>query len=392
MNVRIEPKLIAWARTRAGLSVEAVAAKVGTPKRPAPVADWEASNEPVSLSQAQVAKLATATRAPLGMLFLDAPPDEPMPIADLRSGPVRDSRPTLNLLETIYEYQMRQAWFSDYLREEGESPVSFVGSVTIHDEVATVAAGIRDTLSIGTEARRASAAQRDPALWLMGRLEACRITAARKGYAGTWTHRALDPNEFRGFALADAYAPMVFVNGKDWPASQVFTVAHECVHLWLGESALPDGQWYTLGGDPTEVFCNQVAAEILIPAAELGRRWVARHPVHENARETGRWFCVSPLATLFRASRSGLVTAAEVEAARQRLSDEFESRPATLPRAGGGDFHNNVGTFYGKRLVRELLACTLEGRTLYRDAFRMLGTAKTGVIQNMASKVLGGTG
>ena len=54
-------------------------------------------------------------------------------------------------------------------------------------------------------------------------MEHAGILLVVNGVVGNDTSRRLDPDEFRGFALVDEYAPLIFVNNADFKAAQMFT-------------------------------------------------------------------------------------------------------------------------------------------------------------------------
>ena len=54
--------------------------------------------------------------------------------------------------------------------------------------------------------------------------------------------------------------------------------------------------------------------------------------------------------------------------------------------SGGGDFFKTTSARVGRRLAEAIVISTLEGQTLYRDAFRRLGISKTKTFNKLDGK------
>jgi hypothetical protein len=175
-----------------------------------------------------------ATHTPIGFLFLPEPPEECLPIRDLRTVVHGPARPSPDLLDTIYAMQRRQDWLREERLECETGPLEFVGSARLGDDPSAVGQEMRRI--VGMDEGWASAASTwDGAVSeLRRRIEQLGVMAVVNGVVGNNTHRKLNVAEFRGFALTDAYAPLVFINGADAKSAQMFTLAHELAHVWLG--------------------------------------------------------------------------------------------------------------------------------------------------------------
>lgn len=366
-RVEVRPQMFEWARARARLDVGDLA------RRFPRLLDWEAGRAMPTFRQLE--SYAAATHAPLGFFLLPEPPAEEVPIPDFRTMRGRQvTAPSANLLDTIYLCEARQDWYRDYARAAREDPLAFVGSVRVGADVVATAATIGTTIGFDLDARRRAHTWEDALRTFIQQAEGAGVLVMRSGIVGNNTHRPLDPDEFRGFALADPLAPVVFVNGADTKSGQMFTLAHELVHIWCGQTALSDEDPRFLDVTDTEAWCNAVAAELLVPQASMREAFEGALPLADETRRLARRFKVSTLVILRRVfdigglSRNDFWRACEAELERLRaIGDQG---------AGGGNFHFTEAARVSRRFAQALVSSTLEGQTLYRDAFRMLGISK----------------
>jgi len=376
MRVEVKPELLRWAHKRSGLELDALVHRF--PK----FTQWVKDEARPTLKQLE--KFARATHTPVGYFFLPEPPALRVPIPDFRTiGNERIGRPSPDLLDTVYICQQRQEWYRNFVRSEGEDRLSFIGSATSTSDVEATAASIRTALGFDIEERRQLRTWTEALRRFIGLAEALGVLVMVNGVVGSNNYRKLDPDEFRGFALSDDMAPLVFINGSDTKAAQMFTLAHELAHLWLGQSALSDVGPISRPSHQAEKWCNRVAAELLVPLAVLRGEYRKGEELRGALDRLARRFKVSTLVILRRIHDAGGLTRDQL----QRAYREELDRLRVIPRGGGGDFYLTQTARVGKRFARALVVSTLEGQTLHRDAFRLLGFSKLATFHELGNRL-----
>ena len=384
MSVRVEvrPRVLEWARARSGIDDE-----VWEHRFPRYVA-WLTGGAAPTLKQLE--DFARKTHTPVGFFFLQAPPVETVPIPDFRTigdRPVTAAGGVVSadLLDVIYACERRQEWYRDNQLLEGEPPLTFVGVASLTDAVDVVASEMREVLDWTAESRAACSTSDAALTWLREHAEAAGVLVMISGIVGSNTHRTLDPQEFRGFALVDRYAAVVFVNGADSKTAQVFTLVHELAHLWLGETALSDLDPQSIRGNAVERWCNKVAAEFLVPMAEFRERFDQRAGLRAQLRPLAEHFRVSTQVILGGIREAGALTweeyLAELGAERQR------GAAFLADRGGGGNYYNTKPVQVSRRFARALIASAKEGRTPYTRAFRLLDVKKESTFDGLADRL-----
>ncbi len=378
-RVKVNPQLLVWARTRARLETADLEHRF--PK----INAWEA--EEVQPTFKQLEDFARAVHVPFGYLFLPAPPDEPLPIPDFRTVDGRGvRRPSPELLDMVYACQERQGWYKEFSLTTRQPEAEFVRSARLQDRAVAVAASMAETLGFDLEARATCRTWEKALRLFIGQAESVGVLVMVSGVVLSNNNRKLNPEEFRGFALADRRAPLIFVNGSDSKSAQMFTMAHELAHLWLGSTAVSDVSAAPHGGHcREEIWCNAVAAELLVPITVLRNDLVDDETVEDAVNRLTRRYKVSSLVILRRLLDAGWLDRAAFDEAW--AAERARLQALAQRNDGGGDFYRTTRSRVSRRFARALVESTLEGQTLYRDAFRMLGVARTETFNHIGRQV-----
>ncbi|MGR3914863.1 MAG: ImmA/IrrE family metallo-endopeptidase [Gammaproteobacteria bacterium] len=373
-RVPVKPEMLRWARERAGLSVDDLR------NRFAKLALWEREEAQPTFKQLEA--FAKATYVPAAYFFLGEPPSDEIPIPDLRTIGNREvDRPSPNLLDAIYICQQRQAWYREHARAYDIEPLAFVESVSMDTPIEAVATEMRKTLNFDLDARRASTTWTGALRQCITQTDDAGVMVMVSSVVGSNNTRKLAVDEFRGFALADKFAPLVFINGTDTKAAQMFTLAHELAHIWLGENALTDASLRDRPSEAVEVWCNRVAAEFLVPLENLKKDM--NSAIRPDMRTLARDYKVSALVILRRLFDVGYFD-------RQEFKRAYAAEVARLremPASAGGNFYPTTGARVSKRFARGLVMSTLEGRTSFTDAFQLLGIKKMATFNELGRQL-----
>lgn len=381
MNVaHINGKMLGWARQHAGIeAAELATAQITRVK----IEEWESGKSFPTEAQADV--LATRLGIPAAMFYMAEPPTNfEIKIPDLRTvNGVPLKHPSRDFQIVLRDTFARQEWCRNEREQTAFESLDFVSRFDLKDAPDDVARDIQNVLGI-TPTLRAAAKDSDDFLGkLIAKAEEIGILVMRSAIAGHSTRRSLSVEEFRGFALVDPVSPVVFINDEDAEAAQIFTFAHEISHIWIGQSGVSDQ-------DPTkrrnssnvvELFCDKIAAAVLVPEQEFIATWVDTNNLQTNITQGVRRFRVSSLVILRRALDLNRITLATFLPAVREQYDSFrrwdKERKDKQKRAkkAGGNFWASFDLRNGARFNSTVVAAVKGHRATYTEASSLFGVS-----------------
>ncbi len=361
----INNEVLSWARKKAGLTEEYLSDKVNK-KYPL----WERGELKPSFKQAQ--DLAKRLRIPFGYLFLSKPPKDEEQIVDLRSlSDDRYANLSSELQDVLSDAKRKQEWFSEYIKEVDGEEIEFVGKYNVDSKITDIAQDISGMMKIRMQERN-DLSKSSFLKYLTDKAEGLGILVLRNGKVGSNTHRVLDLEEFRGFALIDKYAPLIFINAVDSTSAQIFTFMHELAHIWIDKEGISNNDFLhpDISLNKIEKMCNDVAAEVLVPKPELLSYWHQQDSLEiEQIDQLAKHFLVSSIVIARRALDLKLLSQTEFYTFYNRYKEAWTNRKK---QNSGGDFHKAFPIANSTRFTEAICRAVYSDKIMIREAARIL--------------------
>lgn len=268
--VGIQPAVMRWARESIGMDVADVAEKLN--KRPDDVMNWETGTD--APTYVQLEKLAYEVyKRPIALFFLPEPPKEHRPQSDFRTLPSFDLK---NLASDTFLHIRKAHAYQIALHElfDGKNPAERkiwkVCALDLRHSPQNAALAIREELGITLEMQAGWGDEADALRQWRQAIERSGVFVFKNFFK---------QKEISGFCLRDDEFPLVYINNGTTKTRQIFSLLHELAHLLFDVNGLSkfDRSYVSLlpkHERRIEVFCNALAAEILIPTRDFNQQIV----------------------------------------------------------------------------------------------------------------------
>lgn len=360
--------------------------------------DWIADEKTPTLNQLQ--DFSKASKIPFGYFFLKSVPDESIDLLNFRTvNNVEIDHPSRELIDTIQDIETKQVWLSDFRKEQGFGENEFNGAahrIKNLDKVSDKekAEQILELLEL-KPGWNITNHKTDRFKTLRNQANIVGITVMKSGYVKSSTRRALNEEEFRAFAITDTYAPFIFINSNDSYKAILFSLAHELVHLWYGNSELLNSDFNAKQDfrDPvSEQAINHVVEELLFPRKEFLNLWksIKNNNIIDKIVEIASKFGASPLSTGIRAYRLKLISSDIIEQLKHKLHDDFlKNKKTQQEKTGGPNYYSVKATQLDHNFVYNVASSAESGTIPYDKAFELLNVKNISAYDKFLDKVKG---
>ncbi|SNT71024.1 XRE family transcriptional regulator [Psychrobacter sp. LV10R520-6] len=371
----INPDIVSWAIKRSGLSMSDISKKLSIKEEK--LAEVEQGKANIAFGKAK--QFAKITNIPFGFLFLnEVPREDNLALPDLRTIDSKElSEPSHALKEIVRLNQERVEWYRSYLSEQSVEKNAYVGSLS--------KASLNEMIAFLSEKLKINKPKdaKDYYRQLVKSIENLGVMVIQDSNLGHHT-KPLNIEEFRGFAIADDVAPLIFINTADSLNAQLFTLIHELAHILKGESGVSDNSVSSV--DPTEQFCNAVAGEFLVSKKEFVKQWtsISKTSLDVAFATLAKSFHVSRHVIARRALTLSYIDKQQYESYIYRIREDYLA--SKKKSDSGPSYYVVKNSKLSSQLSQAVVSQSLSGKMLYRDAGYILGI-KPSNLELFAKKV-----
>jgi len=313
----------------------------------------------------QLIELGKIFNIPFGYFFLKNIPERSLPLPHYRTIEIEEIyKPSPELLDTIYLAQRMQFFIKDLLIQWGHNKLDFAGKFQLGDPVENIREELLNILKLNKDWQEKVNTWSEAFSLLIKKTEDAGIFVLLNGIVGNNTKRKLLVDEFRGFVLFDEIAPFIFINNNDSVAAKIFTLIHEIVHILIGKSASFDLRDFQPANNQIELYCNQSAAEFLVPKNILQEKY---KETKGDVNVLAKHFKVSEIVILRRLLDNNLIT----KELFYNLLNDYRVKEKKLIKQEGGSFYNTVRYRLSKRFLNMLILALKQNIILYREATKV---------------------
>ena len=353
------------ARENMGLTTGAASKKISASKKDL-VADWEQGD--TTPSWMQLEKLAKAYNTSELLFFSNEPISKNRTIPDYRVSP--DAESDENVKKLINVIVTRQKWLEKNLREDGWQKNHLLGSGRNVSSPAELAKLISEKLSIDLREIKRISSKKNALQYLVDRAEANGIFVGK-----TISYHQLSVDDMRGLFVANDYCPFIILNRRDTLSAQIFSFIHELAHVFRKSESISNSlEFRTVDRhiNDEEIFCNKVAAELLLPQGDFTKAHYEKSDI-DSIAET---YKVSPLAIFYRLKELGRIRGDQEDSLErdiQRETQENLKRKAEQEAQNtGGNYTNSMKDSNGDLFNRIVSSSYIENRIGYVEAANLL--------------------
>ncbi|WP_242203435.1 ImmA/IrrE family metallo-endopeptidase [Aestuariivivens insulae] len=357
-KIKISPKTLIWATERSGLNIDSLHDVY--PK----AIDWIREESEPTVKQLE--NFAKKIHVPFGFLFLKKPPKEKLPITFYRSNGVVIKNPPLVIKDLVNQIKTKQEWLKDFLIETNYEELGFIGSLRNFEKINPIDAAevIRKALKLNKTWYEDTKKSNVFRYWI-DKIEKNRIFIISTGYVGN-NRRSVDVEVCKGFTLVDKFCPFIYINTNNLGGGRIFTLIHELVHVFVGNSIGIGYEPIHPSSQPLEKFCDSVSSEILVPTSFFKVSWNSTNDTFsEKISRLANQYHVSKLVIAKKALDSNFIEQSDFWA--------FYNYYTNIPfkKGVGGDYWNSKPYEVSRKFYSFVDSALKQGKILPSSAYKL---------------------